>query len=1393
MFQKALLGLWATCVFMMPTDARAAADGIVLYVNDSSSAHGNWTRRLDSTAAAGLYFDSVDDGRSNTGAALALPADYVEFTFNAPAATPYRVWIRMRAAGNSKDNDSVFAQFSDAVSSTGGAQFRIGTASGLSVELAGDAAGHNLSGWGWQTGMNKLSQPATIVFARSGKHKLRIQIREDGVSFDQIVLSPMSVTKAPGLIANDTTIVPQRTLAAVSAPSRPAPAHATIGIGQRPTLTWSAPGATRYDVRFGVTNPPPAAATGLKSARFAPAALADGTTYYWQVIARNGAEATTGPVWSFATATNELSPASDVVLHSADASSLHGNWAPVPDKTAAGGRALARTARGSSNAGAAATSAADYVEFTFNAPAATPYRMWVRTRAGADYNNAIVARFSDAVSSSGGPQFKIGTATGAGANAAGTGAAGSSSGWGWQEATNTVSQPTAIMFAASGTHKLRIETPEDSVSFDQIVLRPITSVTKAPGLIANDTTIVPQWTAVPTPWVSQDIGPTGLVGSTGYGNGVFLVSGAGADIWGVADAFQFVSMPVQGNAQIVARVSALSGANPYAKAGVMFRDALSAGAAHVLLDVRPNGSIEFMSRAATGATTSFVAGATQTAPVWLRLTRSGSTFKGEVSPDGSSWIVVGSTNVALAASASAGLAVTSHDAAELAIGTFDNVAVTLAAPSAPGGTSYDVRFGTTNPPPIVATGLMSADQFAPGTLANSTTYFWQVIARNASGTTTGPVWSFTTSANGSSSSPGNIVLHSADASNLHGNWARVYDATAAGSQAITSADRGWSTTAPQAAPADYFDFTFQAEAATTYRLWVRMRAGGNSMSNDSVFLQFSDAVALSGGAAFAIGTTEGISVTLATDTSGSGLNGWGWRTGVPPTVRFTTGGSHTLRLQTREDGVSIDQVVLSPADYVTTAPGAVSGDTTIVPRPQLPGSGAPVAYNAITDRNPYAEPPLPSLGSAGFAFIDPTFGSRMLRVTDSSTRPGSLNRSYRVPSNAHVAAWNSTSTLFYVVSNDGTVIPYAFDAATMTASRMQAAGTGNGGLTLGFNVEPQFSLVNPNVIYGVVSGGNNRTISQYDFQTGVYSPLLNLDSVVGGLAGTYVGGIMTGGTPAENLLTFFGGGGQDSHYYALWAPIGNLGARKLLNTLTSTINGVSTNTPLNFHLHAMEIDRSGRFVFLYPTGPELGSPRYASQVYVWDTLSDAVTPLTSGGPDGAAVMHPAGHATAGYGVWINQDCCTSSTWDAAQWQIRELTALAETRDLISPVQAVKEVYLADHTSWNNAQPSIRVPVISSTYRYGNNPAPWRAWDDEIIGIETASGGGNVWRFAHHRSNVAADNNPAGLYFWYQPIANVSPDGKWILFTSNWEKTLGTDAAEGTARQDVFLVQLTPAP
>ena len=114
-------------------------------------------------------------------------------------------------------------------------------------------------------------------------------------------------------------------------------------------------------------------------------------------------------------------------------------------------------------------------------------------------------------------------------------------------------------------------------------------------------------------------------------DGTFTVAGSGADIWGAADAFQFVSQATSGDTQIVARVATLQNTNPYAKAGVMLRADGSAGAATVLLDVRPDGEVEFMSRAASGAAMAYLAGGTQTIPAWLKLARSGTTVSAAIS------------------------------------------------------------------------------------------------------------------------------------------------------------------------------------------------------------------------------------------------------------------------------------------------------------------------------------------------------------------------------------------------------------------------------------------------------------------------------------------------------------------------------------------------------------------------------------------------------------------------------------------------------------------------------------------------------------------------------------------------------------------------------------------
>ena len=191
---------------------------------------------------------------------------------------------------------------------------------------------------------------------------------------------------------------------------------------------------------------------------------------------------------------------------------------------------------------------------------------------------------------------------------------------------------------------------------------------------------------------------------------------------------------------------------------------------------------------------------------------------------------------------------------------------------------------------------------------------------------------------GSSSSGGSsatdVVLHPANASARVGKWTIASDSAAINGKKLRHPDAGRpKIDTAKASPADYFELTFNAVKGVPYRLWLHGRADGDSWANDSVFIQFSGSVTSSGSARYRIGTTSATEVNLE-ECNGCGLpKGWawqdnGWGKGVlGPTIYFATTGTQKMRVQTREDGLSIDRILLSPSTYLTKAPPAISGST----------------------------------------------------------------------------------------------------------------------------------------------------------------------------------------------------------------------------------------------------------------------------------------------------------------------------------------------------------------------------------------------------------------------------------------------------------------------------------
>ena len=378
--------------------------------------------------------------------------------------------------------------------------------------------------------------------------------------------------------------------------------------------------------------------------------------------------------------------------------------------------------------------------------------------------------------------------------------------------------------------------------------------------------------ALPDPWKAQDVGAVGLAGTASAASGTFTVKGAGADVWGTADAFQYAWQPISGDVDIVARVASVESVQPWVKAGVMIRERLTADSAHAFMLVSAAKGLAFQRRVAAAGVSTSSTGTLAAAPAWVKLERRAGTISAFQSGDGVNWALVGRDTFTMAVSAYVGLAVSSHDTTRLATATFDNVRVQVA---------------TTAPPP----------------------------ATNKE-----------------------IVLYAADATSIAGPWRLEPDSTAAAGTRAWNPDAGVAkVVTAAAAPSGYIEFTFTADAGRPYRLWIRGKAERDDWNNDSAHVQFSGSVDAQGAAIYQIGTTASAEYNLES-CKGCGLADWGWEDNgwgvgvLGPVIYFDTTGTHRIRLQNREDGLSFDQIVLSAERFLNSAPGPGKLDATIVPK-----------------------------------------------------------------------------------------------------------------------------------------------------------------------------------------------------------------------------------------------------------------------------------------------------------------------------------------------------------------------------------------------------------------------------------------------------------------------------
>jgi hypothetical protein len=180
---------------------------------------------------------------------------------------------------------------------------------------------------------------------------------------------------------------------------------------------------------------------------------------------------------------------------------------------------------------------------------------------------------------------------------------------------------------------------------------------------------------IPAPWKFDDIDDNKA--SATFHNGIFTIEGGGNDIWGAKDQFAFLHRNVSGNSFISAQVLSMTNTDPWAKTGLMFRESAAPNSKFVMICLTPGNGISMQWRETTGYSSSKKDFDADETPLFLKLSKSDSTFIASKSTDGSGWKQLGqiTLNQPFAEDYLVGLEVLSHTSHMLNTSKFDKVKV----------------------------------------------------------------------------------------------------------------------------------------------------------------------------------------------------------------------------------------------------------------------------------------------------------------------------------------------------------------------------------------------------------------------------------------------------------------------------------------------------------------------------------------------------------------------------------------------------------------------------------------------------------------------------------------------------------------------------------------------
>jgi hypothetical protein len=434
---------------------------------------------------------------------------------------------------------------------------------------------------------------------------------------------------------------------------------------------------------------------------------------------------------------------------------------------------------------------------------------------------------------------------------------------------------------------------------------------------------------------------------------------------------------------------------------------------------------------------------------------------------------------------------------------------------------------------------------------------------------------------------------------------------------------------------------------------------------------------------------------------------------------------------------------------------------------------SPSSYPAYTGVDPKPIPPPPTPGPANSVFIDPTFGTRILRVTDEKTK---FDDQWNVPASfistdaGFHRAWNANSTAIKLTGAHGDGYWMNFDPVAFKVGSLHPVSFGS---------RWEWSAVDSDIIYYL----HGNWIAKYNKSTGRTTDLRS-SSTSGKPEPVGYKPVVVG---ADNWVCSAAGRGQQGSYTKIYCINPADLTSRLIDVQKKTVDGIPQSDP-NWPTSAAGVTLG---VHAMAGGSGASWLSVTFHRHSWGGNGDAVFNLDTNrwslvkDPDHGGDIYWAGHHVLGNGKFASS-VGSQSGEDGRGIVLRNadnIMLASDHRFVMQPPPPEKWCD-ADHLSWANSASNANAPILSSRYG-GSRCGDDYTWEGEIVAA-TVDGSNTVWRFVHN-------HNMGSRCYYGQAFAQISNDGKWALFSSPWGGTLGAHRGfDCPTRIDTFVVRLLPS-